>query len=70
MYHLCALSNLGSTHGVTLIVGNEYGNQSSKFGHGCLDFTSTNTLGKGMNLTILSSAIGKQQGRLGSLTLV
>ena len=31
---------------------------------------STNTLGKGMNRIILPTAIGKQQGRLGSSALV
>ena len=31
---------------------------------------SVNTLGKGMNPTTLPPAMGKQQGRLGSLTMV
>ena len=43
---------------MVITVGNELGNPSSKPGRGCLYF-SANTLGRGINLTILPSVMSK-----------
>ena len=53
----------GSYGEMVIIIGNGHGDTSSNPGRDWLQFHSTNTLGKGMDPTILPAAMGKIVGQ-------
>ena len=55
---------------MVIVVGNGHGDMSSNLDEADCISHSTNAVGKGMNPNNLPPAMGKYQGRLGSLALV